>query len=73
MKKIDLLQSVSLFWELSKEELGHIADKMVSSHFENGNYIFLEDSEGEKCFFVVEGSVKAVSYTHLTLPPICSV
>ena len=58
MKKIDLLQSVSLFWELSKEELGHIADKMVSSHFENGNYIFLEDSEGEKCFFVVEGSVK---------------
>ena len=31
---------------------------MVAKHFENGNYIFLEDSEGEQCFFVLEGSVK---------------
>ncbi|GIS53477.1 hypothetical protein Ct9H90mP29_05190 [bacterium] len=57
MKKIDLLQSFPLFWDFQRRT-GHIADKMVSSHFENGNYIFLEDSEGEKCFFVVEGSVK---------------
>ena len=33
-------------------------DEMVAKHFENGNYIFLEDSEGEQCFFVLEGSVK---------------
>ena len=58
MKKIELLQSVSIFWDLNKDELGHIADKMVAKHFENGNYIFLEDSEGEQCFFVLEGSVK---------------
>ena len=58
MKKIELLQSVSIFWDLNEDELGHIADKMVAKHFENGNYIFLEDSEGEQCFFVLEGSVK---------------
>ena len=58
MEKIELLQSVSIFWDLDEDELGHIADKMVLKHFENGNYIFLEDSEGEQCFFVLEGSVK---------------
>ncbi len=58
MKKIKLLQSVSLFWDLKEEELGYIAEKMVAKHYENGNYIFLEDSEGEQCFFVGEGSVK---------------
>ena len=58
MEKIELLQSVSIFWDLNENELGYIADKMVAKHFENGNYIFLEDSEGEQCFFVLEGSVK---------------
>ena len=58
MEKIELLQSVSIFWDLNKNDLGHIADKMIAKHFENGNYIFLEDSEGEQCFFVLEGSVK---------------
>ena len=58
MEKIELLQSVSIFWDLNENDLGYIADKMVAKHFENGNYIFLEDSEGEQCFFVLEGSVK---------------
>ena len=58
MEKIELLQSVSIFWDLNENDLGHIANKMVAKHFENGNYIFLEDSEGEQCFFVLEGSVK---------------
>ena len=58
MEKIELLQSVSIFWDLNENDLGHIADKMVAKHFENGNYIFLEDSEGKQCFFVLEGSVK---------------
>jgi len=58
MEKIELLQSVSIFWDLNEDELGYIADKMVAKHFENGNYIFLEDSEGEQCFFVLKGSVK---------------
>ena len=58
MKNIDLLKTVSLFWDLDKTELGYISDKMVSKKFENGNLIFLEESEGKNLFFVVEGSVK---------------
>ena len=58
MKKIELLQTVSIFWDLKSKELGYIAEKMVSRHYDNGNYIFLEDSDGEQCFFVLEGSVK---------------
>ncbi len=58
MKKIELLQSVSLFWDLTEKELGYIAEKMIARSFESGKYIFLEDSDGEQCFFVVNGSVK---------------
>tara|TARA_B100001758_G_scaffold82174_1_gene69874 strand:- start:3018 stop:3701 length:684 start_codon:yes stop_codon:yes gene_type:complete len=58
MKKIELLQTVSIFWDLKPEELGYIAEKMIARRYENGNYIFLEDSEGEQCFFVLKGSVK---------------
>ena len=58
MKKIELLQSGALFWDLSEEELGYISEKMIARHYESGKFIFLEDSEGEQCFFVVQGSVK---------------
>ena len=58
MKKIELLQSVALFWDLSEEELGYISEKMIARHYKSGKFIFLEDSEGEQCFFVVQGSVK---------------
>ena len=58
MKNIELLKTVSLFWDLDKTELGYLSDKMVSKKFENGNLIFLEESEGKNLFFVVEGSVK---------------
>ncbi len=58
MKKIKLLQSVSLFWDLTEEELGYISEKMVSKNYDAGQIILLEASEGEQCFFVTEGSVK---------------
>ena len=58
MKKIELLQFVALFWDLSEEELGYISEKMIARHYESGKFIFFEDSEGEQCFFVVQGSVK---------------
>ncbi len=58
MKNIKLLQSVALFWDLNDEELGYISEKMVSRQYDTGNYIFLEESDGEQCFFVVKGSVK---------------
>ena len=57
MKNIELLKTVSLFWDLDKTELGYISDKMVSKKFENGPNFFRE-SEGKNLFFVVEGSVK---------------
>ncbi len=58
MKNIELLKTVSLFWDLNEIELGYISDKMVSKKFENGNLIFLEESEGKNLFFVIDGSVK---------------
>ena len=58
MKNIDLLKTVSLFWDLDVTELGYISEKMVSRKFESGNLIFLEETKGENLFFVVEGSVK---------------
>ncbi len=58
MNKIELLQSVSLFWDLTEKELGYISEKMVLRHYEAGQMILLEASEGEQCFFVTKGSVK---------------
>ena len=58
MKKIKFLQSVSFFWNLTEEELGYISEKMVSKHYDAGQMILLAGSEGEQCFFVMEGSVK---------------
>jgi len=58
MNKIKLLQSVSLFWDLTEKELGYISEKMVLRHYEAGQMILLEASEGEQCFFVTDGSVK---------------
>ena len=58
MKKIKLLQSVELFWDLKDEELGYISEKMIARKYDSGNCIFLEESDGEQCFFVVKGSVK---------------
>ena len=55
MNKIDLLQSVSLFWDLSHDQLSLI-QTMVARNYSAGEY-FLEDSEGKQCFFV-KGSVK---------------
>ena len=58
MDKNNLLKSVSLFYDLSDIELGYISSRMITKKFETGNLIFMENSEGEKCFFVAEGSVK---------------
>ncbi len=58
MNKIELLQSVSIFWDLSDDELELISDKMVHKVFDSAKMIVLEESEGEQCFFVTKGSVK---------------
>lgn len=58
MNKIELLQSVSIFWDLNDDELRIISEKMVQKVFSSGEMILLEESEGEQCFFVTKGSVK---------------
>lgn len=58
MDKNKLLKSVSLFFDLSDKELGYISSRMITKNFETGSLIFMENSEGEMCFFVAEGSVK---------------
>ena len=58
MNKIEVLQSVSLFFDLSEKQLGYIANQMIQKTYSSGEYFFLEDSEGEQCFFVIHGSVK---------------
>ena len=58
MNKIELLQSVSIFWDLTDKELEYISEKMVHKSYEHGQMILLEESEGEQCFFVTKGSVK---------------
>ena len=45
MKKIKLLQSVSLFWDLTEKELGYISEKMVSKYYDSGQTILFEASD----------------------------
>ena len=48
MNKIELLQSVSIFWDLSDDELELISGKMVHKVFDSAKMILLEESEGEQ-------------------------
>ena len=58
MNKVELLKNVSIFNGLSGDELGYISKKMVPKTYDVGQVIILEESEGDDCFFVTEGSVK---------------
>ena len=58
MNKVELLKNVSIFNGLSGDELGYISKKMVPKSYDVGQVIILEESEGDDCFFVTEGSVK---------------
>lgn len=58
MNIVELLKNVSIFNGLSGDELGYISKKMVPKTYDVGQVIILEESEGDDCFFVTEGSVK---------------
>ena len=58
MNKVELLKNVSIFNGLSGDDLGYISKKMVPKSYDVGQVIILEESEGDDCFFVTEGSVK---------------
>jgi CRP-like cAMP-binding protein len=58
MSKIELLQSVPLFSDLSQSSLTKIADKMVSRSYKKGQMILMEEALGETFFVIARGSVK---------------
>ncbi|MDP6532447.1 MAG: Crp/Fnr family transcriptional regulator [Candidatus Marinimicrobia bacterium] len=58
MSKVEFLQSVPIFSDLSDETLKKISGKMVSRSYDKGQMILLEDSAGETFFVMTSGSVK---------------
>ena len=58
MSKVEFLQSVPIFSDLSDETLKKIAEKMVSRSYDKGQMILLEDAAGETFFVMTSGSVK---------------
>jgi len=50
MSKVEFLQSVPIFSDLSDETLKKISDKMVTRSYTKGQMILLEDAAGETFF-----------------------
>ena len=58
MDKLCLLQSVTIFSDLSPSDLNKIAERMVLRAFTKGQMILLEDDLGQTFFVIAGGSVK---------------
>jgi len=58
MDKIELLQSVPLFSDLSQSSLKKISERMVTRSYHKGQIILMEESLGETFFVISRGSVK---------------
>ncbi len=58
MSKIELLQSVPLFGDLSESSLNKIADQMIIRSYSKGQMILMEESSGETFFVLAKGAVK---------------
>lgn len=58
MSKIELLQSVPLFGDLSELSLTKIADQMILRSYSKGQMILMEESSGETFFVLGKGAVK---------------
>lgn len=58
MSKVEFLQSVPIFSDLSDETLKKISEKMVTRSYNKGQMILLEDAAGETFFVMTSGSVK---------------
>jgi CRP/FNR family transcriptional regulator, cyclic AMP receptor protein len=55
-----LLARVSLFSDLSREELKSMADVAVPRSYDGGHVVFREGDSGDTCFVIRSGSVKVV-------------
>lgn len=58
MNKIELLQSVPLFTDLSDSSLEKISEQMVQRSYSKGQMILMEESSGETFFILSSGAVK---------------
>jgi len=58
MSKIELLQSVPLFGDLSESSVSKIADQMILRSYSKGQMILMEESSGETFFVLGKGAVK---------------
>ena len=58
MDKIDLLQSVPLFSDLSMVSLKKISEKMVTRNYPKGKMVVIEESLGRTFFLIKSGAVK---------------
>ena len=58
MNSAEYLRSVSIFSDLSDVELVSISKKMTPYSYSKGEFIVMEEMEGEQCYFITHGSVK---------------
>ena len=58
MNSAEYLRSVSIFSDLSDVELASISNKMTPYSYSKGEFIVMEEMEGQQCYFITHGSVK---------------
>ena len=58
MNSAEYLRSVSIFSDLSDVELASISKKMTPYSYSKGEFIVMEEMEGQQCYFITHGSVK---------------
>ena len=58
MNSAEYLRSVSIFSDLSDVELASISKKLTPYSYSKGEFIVMEEMEGQQCYFITHGSVK---------------
>ena len=58
MNSAEYLRSVSIFSDLTDAERASIAKKMTPYSYSKGEFIVMEETEGQQCYFITHGSVK---------------
>ena len=58
MNSAEYLRSVSIFSDLSDVELASISKKMTPYSYSKGEFIVMEETDGQQCYFITHGSVK---------------
>ena len=58
MNSAEYLRSVSIFSDLTDAERASIAIKMTPYSYSKGEFIVMEETEGQQCYFITHGSVK---------------